>query len=122
MLLLAAPARAQLPTSITGTWSLFQAAVRTEDPLAMARISRFPLASNDFGGPIASATELRQRFRLIFTAAMRQCLLQQTPRALVVDGQPFHEAFCDVDHRPIRFVFERFGSEVRWSAIDNVNE
>ena len=107
---------------MTTTWSRFQAAVRANDPMAMARISRFPLASNDFGGPIAGPTELRQRFQLIFTASMRQCLLQQTPRTLVVDGGLFHEAFCDVDHRPIRFVFERFGSEVRWSAIDNINE
>jgi hypothetical protein len=116
------PDGAQRPGGMARTWSQFQSAVQADDPEAMARISRFPVQSNEFGGPISDVTQLRQRFGLIFSASRRPCLLNQTPRPLRVDGRELYEAFCDTDRYPIRFLFERVSSEYRWTAIDNINE
>lgn len=118
----ASPARAQLPSGMASTWNRFQSAVRANDPEAVARISRFPLQSNEFGGPIPNLAQLRQRFTLIFSAGRRQCLLNQTPTLQRVDGQEFFEAFCETDRVPIRFLFERISGDYRWTAIDNINE
>lgn len=121
LILAAASGRAE-PASIARTWSLFQAAVQANDAAAMARITRFPLESNEFGGAIPDADRLQQRFGQIFTPAMRQCLLHQSLKAQVMEGRTFYEALCDADRYPIRFVFGSVGADVRWTAIDNINE
>lgn len=116
------PSRAQTPPAMVATWSRFQAALQANSPEQLARIIRFPLDSNEFGGPIANLSVLRSRFGLIFTPTMRHCLLHQTPSQQIIDGRIFYEAFCDKDRYPIRFVFERIGSDIRWTSIDNINE
>ncbi len=121
-LTIARPAQAQLPSAMARTWSLFQAALRSNDPDALARLSQFPLQSNEFGGPIGDPARLRAHFSLIFSSPRRRCLLQQTPRQLQVDGRVIFEAFCDNDRYPIRFLFERVGKDYRWTGLDNINE
>jgi len=122
LLLVAEPCRAELPQPMAATWRLFQAAVRANDPAAMARISHFPVESNEFGGDIPDAVRLRERFARIFPDGRRACLLNQTPTPLRLGDRPTYEVFCDNDRVPIRFLFEPVGADYRWTVLDNINE
>jgi len=57
--IVAAPA--ELPVGLVTAWSQFQQAIKHDDIDALAKITKFPLRSNEFGGDIKSAKVLRQR-------------------------------------------------------------
>lgn len=109
-------------TGIDKTWSMFQAALKEKSPEALAKISKFPIQSNEFGGPIKNSDVLKKRFAEIFTPKTIQCLLAQKPKRQVQDKKEYYEVFCDKDKYPIRFIFEKSGSEFLFTAIDNINE
>lgn len=107
---------------IDKTWAAFQAALKQKSPEALAKVSKFPIQSNEFGGSIKNAAVLKKRFEEIFTPKTIKCLLAQKPKREVVDKKEYYEAFCDKDKYPIRFIFEKSGSDFLFTAIDNINE
>jgi len=124
LLLLATPPifAGEPAAGIEKTWAMFQAALKQKSPEALAKISQFPIHSNEFGGQIKSSDILEKRFAKIFTPKTIQCLLAQKPKRQVQDKKVFYEAFCDNDKYPIRFIFEKSGSDFLFTAIDNINE
>jgi hypothetical protein len=116
------PAAAEPAKGFDKTWSMFQNALRRKSPDALARISKFPIHSNEFGGSISTPEVLNKRFGNIFTPKTIRCLLAQKPQRMVHNKKVYFEAFCDNDRYPIRYIFEIVGSEFRFTSIDNINE
>jgi hypothetical protein len=113
---------AEPAAGIEKTWAAFQAALKQKSPEALAKISKFPIQSNEFGGPIKTSGILEKRFAKIFTPKTIQCLLAQKPKRQVQDKKVYYEAFCDNDKYPIRFIFEKSGSDFFFTGVDNINE
>ena len=110
------------PAGIQTVWSQFQEALRQDSPESLAKVCKFPLQSNEFGGTIKTAKVLKSRYATIFTAKTKQCLLSQTPRKERSGKLVYYEAFCENDKYPIRYIFEQVGSEFYFVSIDNINE
>jgi hypothetical protein len=120
-----APVRAQpqpLPAGMQVTWELFRTALKQDNPAALARVSKFPIVSNEFGGSIESPAVLRRRYPWIFTPKLKACLLATTPVLEPVGGIATYEAFCDNDRYPLRFLFQEVQGAFRLVTIDNINE
>jgi hypothetical protein len=123
-LMIAVPqlAVAEPAPEIAKTWALFQDALRQNSAESLARISKFPIHSNEFGGSIKNQEILIKRFAKIFTPKTIQCLLAQTPTPQKDGKKVYFEAFCDNDIYPIRYIFEKVGPDFRFTSIDNINE
>jgi hypothetical protein len=122
LLLLQAPApKAALPSELAATWTAFQAALKADDAGALAKVSRFPIRSNEFGGNLADAAALKRKWKTLFPPATKACLLAATPERSAGARDTF-EVFCDVGGYPIRFIFRKAGTAYRFAALDNVNE
>ncbi|MBK8726594.1 MAG: hypothetical protein IPL96_11285 [Holophagaceae bacterium] len=102
-------------------WSAFQAALRADDAGALAKVTRFPLRSNEFGGAIATPAALKAKWKTLFPPATKACLLAATPERTEGAKDSF-EAFCEVGGYPIRFIFTQRNGAYRLSALDNINE
>ncbi|MBI4912140.1 MAG: hypothetical protein HY823_05340 [Acidobacteria bacterium] len=121
LLALAILAAPPLPPEMARTWAAFQEALRQDSPESLARITRFPLRSNEFGtlkGPEA----LKGKYKAIFTAKRKKCLLAANPSRETLKRQVWFEAFCDNDRIPLRFIFEARGRAYAFVSIDNINE
>jgi len=122
LLVLQAPAPTPaLPPDLVAAWSAFQAALKADDAGALAKVSRFPIRSNEFGGNLADAAALKRKWKTLFPPATKACLLAATPEPSAGARDTF-EVFCDVGGYPIRFIFRKAGSTYRFAALDNVNE
>lgn len=118
----AGPAVSALPPGLQAPWSSFQAALKADDAALLAQVARFPLKSNEFGGDIASAAVLKERYATIFPEKTKRCLLASVPERLEYDGHVLYEVYCDVGPYPIRFLFEPDGRQYYWTGLDNINE
>ena len=112
----------EIPPAMQTTWVLFQKSLKNQSPESLAKISKFPIRSNEFGGTIKSPAILKARFKTIFTAKTIQCLLGTTIKRQTSGKKVFFEAFCDNDVYPIRYVFEQVGLDYKFTSIDNINE
>lgn len=124
LLLLALPtlqAPATLPPDLAPVWAAFQAALQRNDAEGVARTCRFPLKSNDLGGPVKDPAALKARFARIFPPDTRVCLLKAGLQKAEGARDTF-EAFCDVEGLPIRFLFTKTKAGWRLSALDNIHE
>ena len=117
---IAAPTK--LPSGLVSAWSQFQQAIKHDDIDALAKVTKFPLRSNEFGGDIKSVKVLRHRYATIFPAKTKQCLLASTLKQQGTNKAVFYEVFCDVSGYPIRFIFKQTGSRFLLTTIDNINE
>lgn len=116
---IAAPAA--LPPELRQQWERFQDALRADEPAAIAALAKFPIRSNEFGGNIANAKTLKNRYATIFPAATKKCLISANLQAQ--KGLAGHyEVYCDVSGYPIRFLFNRVGRQYYFTGIDNINE
>lgn len=114
-------AAAALPPEMRQQWERFQSALRVDDPAAIAALAKFPIHSNEFGGNIANPKILKNRYATIFPAATKKCLTSATLQAQ--KGLAGHyEVYCDVSGYPIRFLFNRIGTQYYFTGIDNINE
>ncbi len=112
---------APLPPDLAAVWKDFQAALRADDPAALAKVTRFPLRSNEFGGPVKDAALLKQRWGRFFPADRKAGLLR-APLERTEGAKDTFEAFTDAGGLPIRFLFTRTKAGWRFSAVDNINE
>lgn len=120
--MLASCANAQqetLPGELLGPWHSFQEAIRNSDADALAKISHFPIRSNDFGGNIGSADVLKERFKKIFFDQVRTCVADKKPSR--ISPFPGYILDCNNDNLALGFGFEPFEKEYRFSYIDNAN-
>lgn len=115
-------APAELPPELLTTWSQVQAAIKANDARKLAASVRFPLHSNEFGGDIESAKVLAERYKTIFPARTRECLLAATPERYKIDKKTYYSVGCDVGDYPINFYFEKVGTGFALTGIDNINE
>lgn len=115
-------APAELPPELLTTWSQFQAAIKANDVRKLAASVRFPLHSTEFGGDIESAKVLAERYKSIFPAKTRECLLAATPDRYKIDKKTYYSVGCDVGDYPINFYFEKVGAGFALTGIDNINE
>lgn len=113
---------AQLPAGMQSTWEQFRAALKQDNPSALARVAKFPIVSNEFGGSIESLEVLRRRYPWIFTPKLKACLIAASPVLETVGGVATYEAFCDTDRYPLRFLFQEVQGAFRLVMIDNINE
>lgn len=104
------------PAEMLKVWQAFQQAVAAGDSNKVATLSRFPIASNDFGGPIKSAAVLRKRFRTIFRPEIVACFAKAEPKA--VTGFPGYLVECE---SALAFGFKQQRGDYRFSYIDNAN-
>ncbi len=114
-------APAPIPSDLAAVFRDFQAALAADDPAALAKVIRFPLRSNEFGGPVKDAAALKQRWGRIFPSAVRAALAKGTLERTEGVKDTF-EAFSDAGGLPIRFLFTRTKAGWRLSALDNINE
>jgi hypothetical protein len=121
VLLAAQPAPAPLPPDLAPVWAAFQAALQKGDAAGVAKVCRFPLRSNDLGGPVPDAAALQRRFARIFPPDTRVCLLKATLQK-AEGARDTYEAFCDVEGLPIRFLFTKTKAGWRLTTLDNINE
>lgn len=113
--------KSPLPPDLAAAWTAFQAALKADDAAALAKVARFPLRSNEFGGNLADAAALKRKWTTLFPPATKACLLAATPQKTAGARDTF-EVFCDVGGYPIRFIFRKAGNAYRFAALDNVNE
>ena len=62
-----------VPPELLKVWQAYRQAVAAGDSDQVAALSRFPIASNDFGGVIPSPAVLRARFKKIFRPEIVAC-------------------------------------------------
>lgn len=105
-----------VPPEMLKVWQAFQQAVAAGDSSKVAALSKFPIASNDFGGTIKSATVLRQRFKTIFRPEIVACFAKAEPKA--VTGFPGYLVECESS---LAFGFKQQRGAYRFSYIDNAN-
>lgn len=116
-----APApQAPLPPDLAAVWKDFQAALKADDPAALAKVTRFPLRSNEYG-TLKDPAALRQRWPRIFPPAVRAALAK-APLERTEGAKDTFEAFSDAGGLPIRFIFTRSKAGWRLSHLDNINE
>lgn len=104
------------PPEMLKVWQAFQQAVAAGDSGKVATLSQFPIASNDFGGPIKSAAVLRKRFQTIFRPEIVACFAKAEPKA--VSGFPGYLVECE---GALAFGFKQQRGVYRFSYIDNAN-
>ena len=105
-----------LPPELIRFWVSFQNAVKKHDIDKVVKLSKFPIASNDFGGPITSAEVLKKRYSEIFTPQVEADFERQQPKE--VTGYPGYSVWGD---DRLNFGFTKHGNEYRFTYIDNVN-
>jgi hypothetical protein len=105
----------KLPQEMVKVWSSFRAAIAQRDVSTVVRLSDFPIAANDFGGPIKSSNVLKARWSKIFSTAVEGCIAQEEPKS--VPGYPGYLVECN----SLAFGFKKFGEHFRFSYIDNAN-
>lgn len=119
-LVLCGPVSAQTggaaPAEMLKVWQAFQQAVAAGDIDKVAALSTFPIASNDFGGPIKSAAVLRKRFQTIFRPEIVACFANAQPMS--VTGFPGYLVECE---SALAFGFKNHKGTYRFSYIDNAN-
>ncbi len=112
---------APLPPDLAAVFRDFQAALKADDPAALAKVTRFPLRSNEFGGPVKDAAVLKKRWGRIFPAERKAGLLK-APLERTEGVKDTFEAFTDAGGLPIRVLFTRTQAGWRFSSVDNINE
>lgn len=105
-----------VPPELLKVWQAYRQAVAAGDSDQVAALSRFPIASNDFGGVIQSPAVLRERFQKIFRPEIVACFVDAEPRQET--GFPGYLVECE---DALAFGFERHNGEYRFSYIDNAN-
>ncbi|MFN8010019.1 MAG: hypothetical protein U0P81_01310 [Holophagaceae bacterium] len=113
-------APAPLPPDLAAVHKAFQAALAADDPAALAKVTRFPLRSNEFG-VLKDAAALKRGWGRIFPPAVRAALAKGSLERTEGVKDTF-EAFSDAGGLPIRFLFTRTQAGWRFSALDNINE
>lgn len=106
----------QMPPDMLSAWASFREAVRERDVDKVVLLSRFPIEANDFGGNIRSPSELKKRYRKIFSPSIEMCFATGHPRS--VPGYPGYLIDCD---GYLAFGFRKYGSQYKFSYIDNAN-
>ncbi|HRW66719.1 MAG TPA: hypothetical protein P5032_13440 [Candidatus Competibacter sp.] len=105
-----------VPPELLKVLQAYRQAVAAGDSDQVAALSRFPIASNDFGGVIQSPAILRERFQKIFRPEIVACFADAEPRQET--GFPGYLVVCE---DALAFGFEQHNGEYRFSYIDNAN-
>ncbi|HPE73181.1 MAG TPA: hypothetical protein PK018_13605 [Candidatus Competibacter sp.] len=105
-----------VPPELLRVLQAYRQAVAAGDSDQVAALSRFPIASNDFGGVIQSPAILRERFQKIFRPEIVACFADAEPRQET--GFPGYLVVCE---DALAFGFEQHDGEYRFSYIDNAN-
>ena len=105
-----------VPPELLRVLQAYRQAVAAGDSDQVAALSRFPIASNDFGGVIQSPAVLRERFQKIFRPEIVACFADAEPRQET--GFPGYLVVCE---DALAFGFEQHDGEYRFSYIDNAN-
>jgi hypothetical protein len=110
-----------LPQNLTSVWNEFQSAIKTNNIDKLAKITKFPLEYNEIGGKIKSSSDLKNRYKTIFSAKTKECLLSSKLQREELDGKIYYQVLCQ-DTYPLNFTFEKVGSKYFLTSIDNINE
>jgi hypothetical protein len=110
-----------LPSSLTFTWTQFQNAIKNDNINQLAKITKFPLTSNESWGNMKSAKELKKNYKAIFTPAIKQCLLSSTPEKTKGENGKYYYTVLCTDKYPLDFTLEKVGSKYLFTDIDNIN-
>lgn len=104
--------------SVSAVVSEFRHAIAHEDFNALAKVTRFPIKSNEFGN-VKDINVLKSKFKSIFTKERLGGLVDQKPVPLL-NGVYAITSKDNTD--PIQFLFKKFDGEYKFYSIDNVNE
>ncbi|MFO1372572.1 MAG: hypothetical protein U1F42_09330 [Candidatus Competibacteraceae bacterium] len=105
-----------VPAEMLQVWQAFRQAVTAGDSKQVAALSQFPIAANDFGGPIKSPAVLHKRFQTIFRPEIVACFANAEPKA--VANFPGYLVECQ---NALAFGFKQYKGKYRFSYIDNAN-
>lgn len=112
---------AEIPEQLNVTWKHFQECIKKNDIDGVAKLTHFPIRSNEFGGDIKTPVELKNKYSEIFTPFVVRKIMTSIPekvgtyRGFVVDC-------INPDGYAIFLGFEKKGKNYYFSYIDNANE